>query len=169
MRVYTASKKTPKTSWRFHILFLFASINRNRRVFHSNSAPRDTLFYGRGFFCAAIPMTNWNSKISFLEQRTEKVTGILRHQTEIRVYLPFSDWFRIELTSVWFKINRKMINTIWFRFDDTRFGNGFSVWMHSEEINSILHPSVAIFGRHSKATLSNFEVLFSATSWWRDF
>ena len=104
MRVYTASKKTPKTSWRFHILFLFASINRNRRVFHSNSAPRDTLFYGRGFFCAAIPMTNWNSKISFLEQRTEKVTGILRHQTEIRVYLPFSDWFRSKGNYTWFQI-----------------------------------------------------------------
>jgi len=29
--------------------------------------------------------------------------------------------------SVWFRINRKMVNTIWFRFDLTRFGKVFAV------------------------------------------
>ena len=33
--------------------------------------------------------------------------------------------------SVWFQINRKMVNTIWFRFDLIRFGKDFSVWMCS--------------------------------------
>ena len=39
--------------------------------------------------------------------------------TEIRLYLPFSDWLGTKWTSVWFQINRKMVNRIWFRFDLT--------------------------------------------------
>ena len=31
------------------------------------------------------------------------------------MYLQFSDWFQTKRTSVWFKINRKTVNTIWFR------------------------------------------------------
>ena len=52
---------------------------------------------------------------------------ILLNQPEIRLYLPFSDWFRIKRTSVWFQINRTMENTIWFRFDLIRFGKDFPV------------------------------------------
>ena len=37
---------------------------------------------------------------------------ILLNQTEIRLYLPFSDRFGTSRTSVWFKIIRKMVNTI---------------------------------------------------------
>jgi len=37
------------------------------------------------------------------------------------MYLPFSDWFGTKRTSVWFQINRKMLNTIWFRVDLIRF------------------------------------------------
>ena len=33
---------------------------------------------------------------------------------EIRLYLPLSDWFGTKWKSVWFQINRKMVNTIWF-------------------------------------------------------
>ena len=53
---------------------------------------------------------------------------ILFNQTEIRLYLPFSDWFGTKRTvSVWFQIDREMLNTIWFRFDLIRFGKDFSV------------------------------------------
>ena len=52
---------------------------------------------------------------------------ILSNQTEIRLYLPFSYWFRTKQTSVWFQINRKMVNTIWFLFGLMRFRNDFSV------------------------------------------
>ena len=46
---------------------------------------------------------------------------ILLNQTEIRLYIPFSDWFEAKRTSVWFQINRKMLNKIWFLFDLIRF------------------------------------------------
>ena len=39
---------------------------------------------------------------------------ILLNQTEIRMHLLFSDRFRTKRTSVWFQVNRKMVNTIWF-------------------------------------------------------
>ena len=39
----------------------------------------------------------------------------LINQPEIRLYLPFFDWFGTKQTSVWCKINRKMVNTIWYR------------------------------------------------------
>jgi len=34
-------------------------------------------------------------------------------------------------TSFWFKINRCMVNTIWYRFDLIRFRKDFSVWSSS--------------------------------------
>ena len=52
---------------------------------------------------------------------------ILSNQTEIRLYLLFSDWFGTKRTFVWFQINLKMITTIWFRFDLIRFWKYFSV------------------------------------------
>ena len=33
----------------------------------------------------------------------------------IRLYLPFSDWFRTKWNSVWLEINRSMVNKIWFK------------------------------------------------------
>ena len=36
---------------------------------------------------------------------------------EIRLYLPFFNSFGNERNSAWFWINRKMVNTIWFRID----------------------------------------------------
>ena len=52
---------------------------------------------------------------------------ILLNQPEIRLYLTFSDWFGSKWTSVWIQINRKIVNTIWFRFDLIRFWKYFSV------------------------------------------
>ena len=52
--------------------------------------------------------------------------GILLIQTEIRLYLPSSDWFGSKRTSVWIQINRKMVNTIWFQFESKRFQKVFS-------------------------------------------
>ena len=50
------------------------------------------------------------------------------NQTEIRFCLPFSVWFGTKRTlSVWFQINWKIVNTIWFRFDLRRFRKYFSV------------------------------------------
>jgi len=51
---------------------------------------------------------------------------ILSNQPEIRLYLAFSDWFGTKRTSVWIQINLKMVNTIWFRVDLTRFRKHFS-------------------------------------------
>ena len=63
---------------------------------------------------------------------------ILLNQTEIRLYLPFSDWFGTKLTSVWFQINRKMVNIIWFKFDLIRFRKDFSVCMRKNPFISLL-------------------------------
>ena len=52
---------------------------------------------------------------------------IVLNQTEIRLYLPFSDWFGTKRTSVWFQINRKMVNTVWFWFDLIKCRKDFSV------------------------------------------
>ena len=46
---------------------------------------------------------------------------ILLNQTEIRLYLPCTDWFGTKRWSVWSQINRCMVNTIWFRNDLIRF------------------------------------------------
>ena len=55
------------------------------------------------------------------------ITDTLFNQIEIKLYLPFSNWFGTKWTSVWFQINRKIVNTIWFRFDLIRFQKYFSV------------------------------------------
>ena len=52
---------------------------------------------------------------------------ILLNQTEIRLYLPFSEWFGTKRTAVWFQLNRKMVNTIWFQFDLIRFRKNVSL------------------------------------------
>ena len=51
---------------------------------------------------------------------------ILLNKTEVRLYLSFSDWFGTKPTSIWFQINRKIVNTIWFRFDLIRYRKKFS-------------------------------------------
>ena len=58
---------------------------------------------------------------------------ILLNETEIRLYLPFSDRFVTKRTSVWIQINHKMINTIWFRVDSIRFRKYFSVCIHEQK------------------------------------
>ena len=40
---------------------------------------------------------------------------LLVKSTGIKFYLPFSDWYGTTRISVWFQINRKMVNTIWFQ------------------------------------------------------
>ena len=57
---------------------------------------------------------------------------MLLDQTEIRLYLLFSGWFGTKRTSVWFQINRKMVNTIWYRFGLIRFRKDFSVCTHGK-------------------------------------
>ena len=51
----------------------------------------------------------------------------LLNQTEIKLYLLFSDWFRTNNHSVRFQINQEMVNTISFQFNLTRFRKNFSV------------------------------------------
>ena len=55
------------------------------------------------------------------------LSGILLKQTDIKLYSPFSDWFGTKRKFVWFQIYRKMVNSIWFWFDFTRFQKNFSV------------------------------------------
>ena len=61
----------------------------------------------------------WQHEIGFQVRSTHR--EIFWNQTDIRLYLPFSDWFETKRTVVWFQINRKMINTIWCRFELIRF------------------------------------------------
>ena len=57
---------------------------------------------------------------------------ILLYQTEFRLYFLFSDWFGTNRTFVWFQINLKMVNTIWFLFDSIRFRKYCSVRMRGD-------------------------------------
>ena len=52
---------------------------------------------------------------------------IFLNQPKIRLYLRISDWFGTKQTSIWFQINQKMVNTIWFRIDLIRLRKDFSV------------------------------------------
>ena len=58
---------------------------------------------------------------------------ILPNQTEIRLYLPFFNWFETKRICVWFQINRKMETTIGFRVDLIRFRKDLSecIWLVS--------------------------------------
>ena len=74
-----------------------------------------------------------DSKFDILQLTHRNIFAILLNQTEIWFYLQFSDsfgtkrtffwflplcdYFGTKRTSVCFQINRKMVNTIWFRFD----------------------------------------------------
>ena len=58
---------------------------------------------------------------------------VLLNQPEIRLYKPFSDRFGSKRTSVWIQINRKKVNTIWFRFDLTRLRKNFSVCKYTNK------------------------------------
>ena len=59
-----------------------------------------------------------DASLSIIFRCTQRnIFQILLNQTEIRLYLPFSDWYGTKRTSVWFQINLKMVNTIWFKVD----------------------------------------------------
>ena len=64
------------------------------------------------------------------------------YQTEIKMYLPFSDWFGTKQTSSWFQINGKIINTIWFRFDK-RF-----LWLHYKILKIFLCVQDYVFKQY---------------------
>ena len=69
----------------------------------------------------------WKKEGLFLIHTMRNLSEILLNQTQIRLTLPFYGWFVIKRTSVWFQINREMVNTIWFQFDFIRFWKDFSV------------------------------------------
>ena len=56
----------------------------------------------------------------------KNIYEILLNRPEIRLYLSFSDGFGSKRTFVSIQINRKMVNTIWFRFDLIRFRKKFA-------------------------------------------
>ena len=53
---------------------------------------------------------------------------MLLNHTEIKLNLPFFNWFRTKRTSVSFQINRKIRNTIWFRCDLTIIRKYLCIW-----------------------------------------
>ena len=67
------------------------------------------------------------SSLEFLYTHGIFFLEILPNQTEIRFYLPISDWFGYKRTSVVFQINRCMVNTIWFRVDLIWFRKDFEM------------------------------------------
>ena len=79
----------------------------------------------------------WTSSVcrkNFALSYTQKnLFEILLNQPEIRLCLPFSNWFGSKPTSILIKINRKMVNTNWFRVDLIRFWKEFSVCMNLKE------------------------------------
>ena len=85
-----------------------------------------------GIFCRTREVTFWrvpkDEYLTFMWVYTKRnVFEILLNQTEIRLYLSFSNRFWTKRSSVWLQINRKIVNTIWFRFDFIRFRKYFSV------------------------------------------
>ena len=52
-------------------------------------------------------------------------------------YLAFYDWFETKQTSVWFQINRNMVNTIWILVDFRKDFEKDSHCIHAQEWNSV--------------------------------
>ena len=65
----------------------------------------------------------WITAVSMIvvKYTQRNFSEVLLNQLEIRLYLPFSDWFGSKRMSVWIQINRKIVYTIWFRVDLIRF------------------------------------------------
>ena len=88
---------------------------------------------------------------------------ILLNHTEIRLYIAFSDRFGTKQMSVWFQINQKIINTIWFRFYFVRFWKDFSVCtfrdveMHREDRIELLTIRRQCWIHHTR---------FHSWRWW---
>ena len=75
-----------------------------------------------------ISAINSTEKAPIVSLHTQRIFfQILLNQPKIRLYLPCINLFGNKRTFVWFKINRKMVNTIWFRVDLIRFRKDFSV------------------------------------------
>ena len=62
----------------------------------------------------------WHSFYSSMHTQ-RNLFEISLNQAEIKLYLPFLNSFEAKRTSIWFQINRKIVNTIWFRLDLIRF------------------------------------------------
>ena len=70
-------------------------------------------------------------------QFTNKYFRNLVYQTKIRLHSSFWDRFGIKRNSIWFQINRKMVNPIWFRYDSTRFFRKYFPMHESKSIEKL--------------------------------
>ena len=112
----------------FEFSFFEFSSCRKLRLMHWGSFPLHRLWRQ-----AILPL---NCKT----QTQRNLFEILLNQPEIWSYLPFSDWFGSKRTSVRVRINRKMVNTIWFRVYLIRFRKYFSVCRQVHQTVRTLHP-----------------------------
>ena len=92
---------------------------------------------------------------------------ILLNQPEIRLYLPFSDWFGSKRTSVWIQINRKMVNTIWFRVDLTRCKKYFSVCVYKNTLLLFRRKEALALRNIFRASLARSYFLSEIRSQWQ--
>ena len=112
----------------YFVVWMYEACNKVYFVVYSVYLVVYRVFYVAGIY-RCFRGVNYRSikQNPFYTQRN--LFEILLWQTKIRLYLPFFDWCGTKRTSVWFKINRCMVNTIWFRFDLTRFGKYFSMYI----------------------------------------
>ena len=68
------------------------------------------------------------------QKKNRSYNHILLNMIVEKLYLSFSNWFENKRNAIWFQINRKMINKIWFRLDLTRFRKDFSVCRRNSSI-----------------------------------
>ena len=71
---------------------------------------------------------------------------ILSNQTEIRLYLSFSDCFGTKRASVRFQITPKLVNTTWFQFDLIRLGKDFLVRVRQWRVNLFYWTTLSWLG-----------------------
>ena len=99
---------------------------------------------------------------------------ILFNQTEIRFYLPFSDLFGTKRTSLWFSINLRMVNTIWFRFNLIRFRKDFSVCRLERYLQPLiyycitwgLYYKVYLYKEAFSVDLFIISIVIIVCTWW---
>ena len=109
--------------------------------------------------CFSILICSTDKTICMLH--AENFFEILLNQPEIRLYLSFTGWFGSKRTSVWIQINRKKINTIWFRVDLIRFRKKISVcgkWFASLKRHK--PQNFLLFLLHEAASMSDITFFF---------
>ena len=101
--------------------------------------------------------------LSLYAQRN--VFEILSNQPEIRLYLPFTDWFGSKRTSAWIYSSRKMVNTVRFRVYSLRFRQDFCVCIYLAHTSRTTRPQATLLSINWTPSCMSSNSRYSSICW----